>query len=93
MLSMTAWQRQPLRPEQSLLPVLVNIVAVVGSVSAIARGLGIARATVYSWDKVPKKYVFKLEKLQRDHVKLMKRRVVTRHEIRPDLYPHPKEGK
>lgn len=49
----------------------------VGSLSELARRLGIKHPALYKWREVPPKRVLALEKISG----------IPRHEIRPDLYP------
>lgn len=51
-----------------------------GGGAALARGLKLRRQAVYQWDKVPSHHVLSVERLTK----------VSRHELRPDLYPDPK---
>jgi DNA-binding transcriptional regulator YdaS (Cro superfamily) len=52
-----------------------------GGYAALAEGLGVSRQAIYQWrdKRVPAERVLQIEKLTG----------VTRHELRPDLYPDP----
>lgn len=52
---------------------------VVGGRAALARALGITSQAVYKWRRVPAERVIDVERATRG--------LVTRHELRPDLYP------
>ena len=49
----------------------------IGGLSELARKLGIRHTAFYRWAEVPAKRVLKIEKITG----------VSRHELRPDLYP------
>lgn len=49
----------------------------VGGLSALAKLMGVAHTTFYQWKEVPPNRVLQIEKLTG----------VSRHELRPDLYP------
>lgn len=53
-----------------------------GSVTALAKILGIAPQAISQWDRVPAERVLAVEKATK----------VTRHELRPDIYPEPAEA-
>ncbi|OGT30437.1 MAG: hypothetical protein A3E87_01755 [Gammaproteobacteria bacterium RIFCSPHIGHO2_12_FULL_35_23] len=58
---------------------LQKAIDVIGSQSAVARAVGVTQQTVYLWDYVPAHHVLKVEAATNG--------AVTRHELRPDLYP------
>ena len=47
----------------------------------VAAGLGLTRAAVTQWDRVPAEKVPDVERITG----------ISRHELRPDLWPHPAE--
>jgi DNA-binding transcriptional regulator YdaS (Cro superfamily) len=49
----------------------------IGGLSELARKLGIRHTAFYRWAEVPAKRVLKIEKITG----------ISRHELRPDLYP------
>jgi DNA-binding transcriptional regulator YdaS (Cro superfamily) len=48
-----------------------------GSLTALAKAMGVTRNTFYQWQRVPAERVLQIEKLTG----------ISRHEMRPDLYP------
>lgn len=48
-----------------------------GGVAALARRLGLSRAAIYRWQRVPAERVLEVER----------ETSVSRHDLRPDLYP------
>lgn len=58
-------------------PALVRAVERVGGYAALAKELGKTRAGVWQWRRVPAERVLAVERLTG----------VSRHELRPDLYP------
>jgi DNA-binding transcriptional regulator YdaS (Cro superfamily) len=52
----------------------------VGSMSELARRLGISHPALFRWKKVPAERVLKLEQISG----------ISRHDIRPDIYPRDK---
>lgn len=62
---------------------LERAIAIAGGQSALARAMGLRQCHVWSWLKrnkrVPASQVIKLEKAVNG--------IVTRHDLRPDLYP------
>lgn len=76
-----------------LLPVLERAAAIVGSMQKLADAIGAKRSSMYEWDEVPAEYVLAIEKAQREAWHRIPRRIVTRHDIRPDLYPKRKKEK
>ena len=52
----------------------------VGSMSELARRLGISHPALFRWKKVPAERVLKLEQITG----------ISRHDIRPDIYPRDK---
>lgn len=53
-----------------------------GSLAKLADDLGVTRAAVAKWRQVPASRVLKVAELTG----------LTRHELRPDLYPEPRNG-
>ena len=49
----------------------------VGGVKALADKLGVTRAAIYAWSRIPAERVIPVEALTG----------ISRHELRPDLYP------
>jgi len=64
---------------KSLLPCVAKAAEIVGSLTKLAEKLGVSRPALYQWRKVPAERVIALETASGGKV--------TRHEIRPDLYP------
>lgn len=64
---------------------LTRAIAIVGGQTQLARLLGVKQANVWHWlnkaDRVPGEYVIAIEKATGGEV--------TRHDLRPDLYPDP----
>ena len=64
---------------------LTKAIAIVGGQTQLARLLGVKQANVWHWlkkaDRVPGEYVLAIEKATGGEV--------TRHQLRPDLYPDP----
>lgn len=54
----------------------------VGGLTKLASGLGIKHQAFYSWATVPAERVIPIERLTG----------ISRHDIRPDLYPRDDEG-
>jgi DNA-binding transcriptional regulator YdaS (Cro superfamily) len=48
-----------------------------GTIAALARALGVTRAAIHQWRRIPAERVISVEKATG----------VPRHELRPDLYP------
>lgn len=69
-----------------LLPVLKKAASIVGSLSALADGLGLHRVSIYQWKRVPEQYLLSIEKLQRQAIRCRTAEIVTKEEMRPDLY-------
>lgn len=63
---------------------LQKAVAAKGTVAELARSLGITRAAIAQWDKIPAERVVEIERVTG----------VPREELRPDLFrpPHPAEA-
>ena len=53
-----------------------------GSYSRIAAALGLTRQTVAAWQRVPAEHVICVEEVSG----------MSRHELRPDIYPPPQTG-
>ena len=64
---------------------LARAVALVGGPSAVARLLSISSQAVSQWRRVPAERVLEMERATADPETNLPR--VTRHELRPDLYP------
>ena len=62
-----------------MLEVLEKAGKAVGGVPELARGLGVTPQAIYQWPRVPAERVLGIERLASGEV--------TRHELRPDLYP------
>lgn len=60
---------------------LKKVIDLIGSQSELARQVGVTQQTVFNWLKkqTPAKRVLQIEKLTKG--------VVTRYELRPDIYP------
>ena len=56
---------------------LEKAVEIKGSIAALARALGITRAAICQWDRIPAERVIAIEAATG----------VPRHDLRPDLYP------
>lgn len=76
-----------------LLPVITHAARIVGSVQKLADALGVKRSTMYEWEKVPADLVMPMEKAQRAAFNRRPRRIMTRYDIRPDLYRKKANGK
>jgi transposase-like protein len=63
-------------------PALIDLIAQAGSMSELARRIGVSRTAVHYWRKVPIKHLLTLETLF----------AVPRQKLRPDLYGD-KDGK
>jgi DNA-binding transcriptional regulator YdaS (Cro superfamily) len=70
-------KKQSVTPEEN--PVLVQVRTVRGTATRIARAIGISRAAVSGWTRVPADRVLAVEGLLG----------IPRHLIRPDLYQPP----
>jgi hypothetical protein len=57
-------------------PVIFDVFAAAGGATALAKELGLCRAAVYKWQKIPMKYLRVLAKLTG----------IPRHKLRPDIY-------
>ena len=57
-------------------PLMADLVAHFGSMAALARALGVTRAAVYAWRRVPLRHLLSLERITGIH----------RSKLRPDLY-------
>ena len=60
--------------------VIDEIISILGGLRAVGEALGVTRQAVSQWKSCPHLQVLKLEKATG----------IPRHEIRPDLYPQPK---
>lgn len=58
---------------------LQDVIDAAGSAAKIAEHLGIRRQAIYQWNEVPALRVIAIERFING--------AVTRHEMRPDLYP------
>ena len=58
--------------------------AVIGSATVLARKLGVSRVALYQWPRCPAERVLAVEAATGG--------IVTRHELRPDLYPVENDG-
>lgn len=65
-----------------------------GTIGEFAAAINVNRTYLYEWDKVPQRYVLAIEKAQKKAFAAQKkaltdrrRRLVTRSDMRPDLYP------
>lgn len=68
---------------------LIKAVEILGGQVATAKSLGVAQAHVWAWinktkDGIPAKNVIAVSKATEW--------IVTPHQLRPDLYPHPMDG-
>lgn len=54
----------------------------VGGRVELARRLGLTRQAVYQWTEIPPKHVLKIEEFTG----------LSRHQLRPDLYPEPERA-
>lgn len=62
-----------------------QLISKLGGPSAVGRALGLSHSAVCQWDEIPSDYLVKLENYSVD-----RGLVVTRQEMRPDLYlPNP----
>jgi len=57
-------------------PELIDVISAVGSLSELARQLGLTRQAVSHWDKVPIKYLRVVSEMTK----------IPREKLRPDLY-------
>jgi len=71
--------KQDLNPRS---PGLLRAVDAAGSYAALAKALNKTRAGVWQWKKVPAERVLAVERVTG----------VSRHELRPDLYPLDADG-
>lgn len=70
----------PNSPPALTVPALIQRAAELsGGMSALARKLGIARSAPYSWSKIPASRVLQIEAATGGRL--------SRHAMRPDLYP------
>jgi DNA-binding transcriptional regulator YdaS (Cro superfamily) len=60
-----------------IIDVVYKAAAKTGSLTALAKRLGITRNAFYAWHRVPAERVLQIEKITG----------ISRHEMRPDLYP------
>ena len=67
-----------------LIPVVQKAADAVGGVSRLAKQLDCKRQALHQWDEVPRGRVLEIEEITLG--------AVQRHEMRPDIYPPPKEG-
>lgn len=58
---------------------LKNAIATAGGPAALGRALGISSQAVSQWERAPAERVLEIERAVQGRV--------TRHELRPDLYP------
>lgn len=65
-----------------MLKVVERAAKVVGGAAALARRLGRTRQALYQWKRVPPEHVLAIERATEGHV--------SRHDLRPDLYPRPR---
>lgn len=70
--------------ETSLIPVVSRAAGEVGGVTKLAEILGIKRPALYQWKRVPAERVAAIEEATRGKV--------SRHDLRPDLYPADREA-
>ena len=62
-----------------------TIIAKLGGPSKVGRALGLSHSAVCQWDEIPSEYLVDLENFS-----VERGQIVTRHEMRPDLYaPNP----
>ena len=54
-------------------------IKIAGGAPTVARELGITRQAIYQWGRVPVEHVIPLERATAG--------AVTRHQLRPDIYP------
>ena len=66
-----------------MIPIVEHCVARVGSVTELARALGVRHPALYQWTRVPAERVADVERITG----------IPRHELRPDLYPPERERK
>lgn len=64
-----------------MISVIRKAVTAAGGVNALAAAVGIRRQALYAWPRVPPKRVIAIEAATGGKV--------TRHEMRPDIYPVP----
>ena len=57
-------------------PIIFKVFTAAGGASALARELGVSRAALYKWERVPMKYLRTLAKLTG----------IPRQKLRPDIY-------
>jgi hypothetical protein len=57
-------------------PIIFDVFAAAGGATALARELGLSRAALYKWQRVPLKYLRLLTKMTG----------IPRHKLRPDIY-------
>lgn len=76
-----------------MLAIVERAAAVVGGVSKLALAIGVSRQWMYEWSEVPAHLAIPMERAQRAAVRAMRdgvaarsKRIVTRCDIRPDLY-------
>ena len=62
-----------------MLSILEKAGSVVGGIRQLALGLGVTPQAIYQWPRVPAGRVLEIERLAGGEV--------TRHELRPDIYP------
>ncbi len=53
-----------------------------GGIAGLARKLGVSRQAVFQWDEIPESRVLQLEEVAG----------ISRHDLRPDLYPRKKRA-
>lgn len=67
-----------------LIPAVAEAAEKVGGVTKLAEKLGISRPAIYQWTRVPAERVLAIETATGGQV--------TRHQLRPDLYPQEQQG-
>jgi hypothetical protein len=63
--------------ENCVIPIVAEAAAKVGGIAALARALNVRHPTFYRWRRVPAERVLQIEKATG----------ISRHKLRPDLYP------
>lgn len=62
-----------------MLPIVRKACELVGGPSKLAEKVGVSRQMLYEWEKITAEYVLPIEAATAGQI--------TRHEMRPDLYP------